>query len=80
MDAEILCCNHRTFTWYHLLLLIIIIIIIIIIVIISIITIMIMIIMIIIWKGYFSVNPILSFGSLKVKKVLLSMWSRPPNI
>ena len=30
--------------------------------------IMIMIIMIIIWKGYFSVNPILSFCNLNVKK------------
>ena len=38
------------------------------IIIISIIMIMIMIIMIIIWKGYCSVNPILSFCNLKVKK------------
>ena len=64
MDAEIVCCNHSTLTWYHLLLLLIIIMIMIIIII-SIIMIM---IMIIIWKGYFSVNPILSFCNLKVKK------------
>ena len=50
------------------------------IIIISIIMIMLMIIMIIIWKGYFSVNPILSFCNLKLKNVLLSMWSWPPNI
>ena len=35
-----------------------------------------MMIIIINWKGYFSVNPILSFGRfLGKKKVLLSMWS-----
>ena len=55
MDAEIVYCNHSTLTWYHLLLLLIIII-----------MIMIMIIMIIIWKGYFSVNPILSFRNFNV--------------
>ena len=43
MDAEIVCCNHSTLTWYHLLLLLIIIMIMIIIII-SIIMIMIMII------------------------------------
>ena len=32
-------------------------------------------IIIIIWKGYFRVNPILVFVVLKVKKVLLLMWS-----
>ena len=52
MDGEIVCCNHSTLTWNHLLLLLIII--------------MIMIIMIIIWKGYFSVNPILSFRNFNV--------------
>ena len=37
---------------------------------------MMMMIIIINWKGYFSVNPILSFGRfLGKKKVLLSMWS-----
>ena len=66
MDGEIVCCNHSTLTWYHLLLLLMIIMIMIIII--SIIMIIIMIIMIIIWKGYFSVNPILSFCNLKVKK------------
>ena len=55
MHGEIACCNHSTLTWYHLLLLLIIII-----------MIMIMIIMIIIWKGYFSVNPILSFRNFNV--------------
>ena len=30
---------------------------------------------IIIWKGYFRVNPILVFVVLKLKKVLLLMWS-----
>ena len=65
MDGEIVCCNHSTLTWYHLLLLLIIIIMIMIIII-SIIMIMIMIIMIIIWKGYFSVNPILSFRNFNV--------------
>ena len=64
MDGEIVCCNHSTLTWYHLLLLLIIIMIMIIII--SIIMIMIMIIMIIIWKGYFSVNPILSFRNFNV--------------
>ena len=62
MDAEIVYSNHSTLTWYHLLLLLIIIMIMIIIISI------IMIIMIILWKGYFSVNPILSFCNLKVKK------------
>ena len=33
------------------------------------------IIIIIIWKGYFRVNPILVFVVLKLKKVLLLMWS-----
>ena len=66
MDAEIVYCNHSTLTWYHLLLLLIIIMIMIIII--SIIMIMLMIIMIILWKGYFSVNPILSFCNLRVKK------------
>ena len=61
MDAEIACCNHSTLTWYHLLLLLIIIMIMIIII--SIIMIM---IMIILWKGYFSVNPILRFCNLKL--------------
>ena len=61
MDAEIACCNHSTFTWCHLLLLLIIIMIMIIII--SIIMIM---IMIILWKGYFSVNPILRFCNLKL--------------
>ena len=70
MDAEIVYCNHSTL--YHLLLLLIMIMIIIIIIF-SII--MIMIIMIIIWRGYFSVNPILNICNLKVKKVLLSMCS-----
>ena len=60
MDAEIACCNHSTLTWCHLLLLLIIIMIMIIII--SIIMIM---IMIILWKGYFSVNPILRFCNLK---------------
>ena len=56
MHGEIACCNHSTLTWYHLLLLLIIII-----------MIMIMIIMIIIWKGYFSVNPIyFSFRNFNV--------------
>ena len=55
MHGEIACCNHSILTWYHLLLLLIIII-----------MIMIMIIMIIIWKGYFSVNPILSFRNFNV--------------
>ena len=55
MHGEIACCNHSTLTWYHLLLLLIIII-----------MIMIMIIMIIIWKGYFNVNPILSFRNFNV--------------
>ena len=64
MDAEIVYCNHSTLTWYHLLLLLIMIMIMIIII--SIIMIMIMIIMIIIWKGYFSVNPILSFCNFNV--------------
>ena len=32
-------------------------------------------IIIIIWKGYFRVNPILVFVVLKLKKVLLLMWS-----
>ena len=66
MDAEIVCCNHSTLTSYHLLLLLIMIMIMIMIIIISIIMIMIMIIMIIIWKGYFSVNPILSFRNFNV--------------
>ena len=61
MDAEIVYCNHSTLTWYHLLLLLIIIMIMIIII--SIIMIM---IMIILWKGYFSVNPILRFCNLKL--------------
>ena len=61
MDAEIACCNHSTLTWCHLLLLLIIIMIMIIII--SIIMIM---IMIILWKGYFSVNPILRFCNLKL--------------
>ena len=78
MDAEIVYCNHSTLTWYHLLLLLIIIMIMIIII--SIIMIMLMIIVIILWKGCFSVNPILSFCKLKLKNVLLSMWSWPPNI
>ena len=78
MDAEIVYCNHSTLTWYHLLLLLIIIMIMIIIM--SIIMIMLMIIVIILWKGCFSVNPILSFCNLKLKNVLLSMWSWPPNI
>ena len=43
------------------------------IIIISIIMIMLMIIMILLLKSYFSVNPILSFCNLKVKKVLLSI-------
>ena len=71
MDAEIACCNHSTLTWCHLLLLLIIIMIMIIII--SIIMIMIIIIsiimimiMIILWKGYFSVNPILRFCNLKL--------------
>ena len=37
--------------------------------------IIIIIIIIIIWKGYFRVNPILVFVVLKLKKVLLLMWS-----
>ena len=78
MDAEIVYFNHSTLTWYHLLLLLIIIMIMIIII--SIIMIMLMIIVIILWKGCFSVNPILSFCNLKLKNVLLSMWSWPPNI
>ena len=78
MDAEIVYSNHSTLTWYHLLLLLIIIMIMIIII--SIIMIMLMIIVIILWKGCFSVNPILSFCNLKLKNVLLSMWSWPPNI
>ena len=57
MDGEIVCCNHSTLTWYHLLLLLIIIMIMITIIF-SIIMIMIMIIIIIIWKGYFSFNRI----------------------
>ena len=61
MDTEIACCNHSTLTWCHLLLLLIIIMIMIIII--SIIMIM---IMIILWKGYFSVNPILNFCNLKL--------------
>ena len=61
MDAEIVYSNHSTLTWYHLLLLLIIIMIMIIII--SIIMIM---IMIILWKGYFSVNPILRFCNLKL--------------
>ena len=61
MDGEIVCCNHSTLTWYHLLLLLIIIMIMIIII--SIIMIM---IMIILWKGYFSVNAILRFCNLKL--------------
>ena len=61
MDAKIACCNHSTLTWCHLLLLLIIIMIMIIII--SIIMIM---IMIILWKGYFSVNPILRFCNLKL--------------
>ena len=64
MDAEIVYCNHSTLTWYHLLLLLIIIMIMIIII--SIIMIMLMIIMITLWKGYFSVNPILRFCNLKL--------------
>ena len=78
MDAEIVYCNHSTLTSYHLLLLLIIIMIMIIII--SIIMIMLMIIVIILWKGCFSVNPILSFCNLKLKNVLLSKWSWPPNI
>ena len=38
------------------------------------------IIIITIWKGYFSVNPILSFCSFESKKVLLLMRSEQPNI
>ena len=78
MDAEIVYCNHSTLTSYHLLLLLIIIMIMIIII--SIIMIMLMIIVIILSKGCFSVNPILSFCNLKLKNVLLSKWSWPPNI
>ena len=37
--------------------------------------IIIIIIIIIIWKGYFKVNSILVFVVLKLKKVLLLMWS-----
>ena len=37
--------------------------------------IIIIIIIITIWKGYFSISPILRFCSLKVEKMLLSMWS-----
>ena len=37
-------------------------------------------IIIIILKGYFRVNPILVFVVLKLKKVLLLMWSQQPNI
>ena len=65
MDGEIVCCNHSTLAWYHLLLLLMIIMIMIIIIF-SIIMIIVMIIMIIIWKGYFSVNPILSFRNFNV--------------
>ena len=60
MDDEILWCNHSTFTWYHLL---------------KLLTLwlwrmmlMMMMIIIINWKGYFSVNPILSFDSFLGKK------------
>ena len=44
-------------------------------IIIIIINIIIIIIIIIIWKGYFKVNSILVFVVLKLKKVLLLMWS-----
>ena len=44
-------------------------------IIIIIININIIIIIIIIWKGYFKVNSILVFVVLKLKKVLLLMWS-----
>ena len=44
-------------------------------IVIIIININIIIIIIIIWKGYFKVNSILVFVVLKLKKVLLLMWS-----